>query len=60
MSKKAKPGEEAQTERFQMRASPSFLKAVEDWRAAQRPIPSFTEAIRRLVELGLSKGGGKK
>lgn len=45
---------------FQMRATPAFMKAVEDWRAAQRPIPSLTEAICRLVELGLSSKGGKK
>ena len=47
-----------------MRASPEFLKLVEDWRAAQRPIPSLTEAVRELVERGLSvpsgKTGGKK
>jgi hypothetical protein len=30
-----------------------MLKAVEKWRAKQKPIPNVSEAIRRLVEIGL-------
>jgi hypothetical protein len=46
---------------LQMRVDDEFIAIVDEWRAAQRPIPSRTEAIRRLVELGVSaKGGGKK
>ena len=30
-----------------------MVKAVENWRAKQRPVPNFSEAIRRLVEIGL-------
>jgi hypothetical protein len=31
-----------------------MLEAVEKWRAKQNPIPTVSEAIRRLVELGLA------
>jgi hypothetical protein len=31
-----------------------MVTAVESWRAKQKPpVPNFSEAIRRLVELGL-------
>ena len=33
--------------------------AVEKWRAKQRPLPTFSEAIRRLVELGLKAKSGR-
>jgi hypothetical protein len=39
---------------FQMRASDEFLKSIDKWRAKQAEKPSRAEAIRRLVELGLS------
>lgn len=41
---------------FQMRASTPFLKSVDNWRAAQDDNPSRAEAVRRLVELGLTIG----
>ena len=31
-----------------------MLAAIEKWRAKQRPIPNVSEAIRRLVALGLA------
>jgi hypothetical protein len=31
----------------------SFLERVEEWRAKQRPIPAWGDAIRRLAEVGL-------
>src|SRR5258707_10233656 len=31
-----------------------MLDAIEKWRAKQKPIPNVSDAIRRLVELGLS------
>lgn len=40
--------------RFEMRASKRWIDAVEEWRSTQRPVPSRAEAIRRLVEAGLS------
>jgi hypothetical protein len=45
---------EEQTERFQMRVSPSFLKIIDEWRRKQLDLPSRAEAIRRLVEQALS------
>ena len=30
-----------------------MMETVESWRAKQRPVPNLSEAIRRLVELGL-------
>jgi hypothetical protein len=30
-----------------------MLSNVETWRAKQKPVPNLSEAIRRLVELGL-------
>jgi len=45
---------EAQTERLQMRIPTSLLKAVDDWRRKQDDLPSRSDAIRRLVELGLT------
>jgi hypothetical protein len=30
-----------------------MIEAVEEWRAKQKPVPNLSEAIRRLVELGL-------
>jgi len=34
-----------------------MLAAVEEWRAKQKPIPNVSDAIRRLVELGLKVQG---
>ena len=31
-----------------------FLSAVDDWRRRQPAIPSRSEAVRRLVEIGLN------
>jgi hypothetical protein len=33
--------------------SKEMIDAVETWRAKQKPVPNLSEAIRRLVELGL-------
>jgi hypothetical protein len=45
---------EEKTERFEMRVASTFLQAVDNWRRKQEDLPSRAEAIRRLVELGLS------
>lgn len=42
------------TERFEMRLDPDTVKRVDDWRAAQTDLPSRAEAMRRLVNSGLS------
>jgi hypothetical protein len=36
---------------FQMRVSEDFLHTVDDWRRRQKDLPSWAEAIRRMVEL---------
>jgi metal-responsive CopG/Arc/MetJ family transcriptional regulator len=46
-----------QSERLQMRVSKEFLKVVDMWRRKQEDIPNRSEAIRRLVELGLKSRG---
>jgi hypothetical protein len=33
------------------------LTAIDDWRREQPDLPPRGEAIRRLVEIGLAKGG---
>ena len=30
-----------------------MIAAVESWRAKQKPVPNLSEAIRKLVDLGL-------
>jgi len=39
-----------------MRWHEPALAAIDAWRARQPDLPSRSEAIRRLVELGLAKG----
>ena len=34
--------------------SEEMIEAVENWRAKQKPVPNVSEAIRRLVALGLT------
>jgi uncharacterized protein len=43
-----------QSERFEMRAAPELLSRIDEWRRHQSDLPSRAEAIRRLIELGLS------
>lgn len=40
-------------QRIQLVASQEFSKTVDDWRREQSDLPSRSEAIRRLVQLGL-------
>ncbi len=32
-----------------------MMAAIEAWRAKQKPVPNVSEAIRRLVEIGLKR-----
>lgn len=41
-------------QRIQLVASTEFSKIVDDWRRNQSDLPSKSEAIRRLVQLGLT------
>jgi hypothetical protein len=44
-----------------IRAMPDMIARVDEWRRAQPDLPNRTEAIRRLVEIGLTaKPNGKK
>jgi nitrogen regulatory protein PII len=45
--------EEKLDQRIQLVASASFGRDVDDWRRGQQDLPSRSEAIRRLVYLGL-------
>ena len=38
---------------IQLRLSDDLGKAIDDWRRKQDDIPTRSEAIRRLIELGL-------
>ena len=55
------PKLEDETKRLNMVAPASWVKRIDEWRRQQPDLPNISEAIRRLVELGLeaSKKGGK-
>ncbi|HZE53835.1 MAG TPA: YfbU family protein [Bradyrhizobium sp.] len=42
------------TERFELRLDPSILERMDGWRGDQPDLPSRAEAVRRLIEEGLS------
>lgn len=50
----------AMTERFEMRFDTATLERVDVWRAEQGDVPSRSEAVRRLVDAGLSTSSNKK
>jgi hypothetical protein len=45
--------DEGQTEPFDMRVHPSWMRRIDDRHRKQDDLPSRADAIRRLVELGL-------
>jgi hypothetical protein len=45
--------DQSDTERVQIVAPASWIRRIEEWRRAQPKIPSRSDAIRQLVELGL-------
>lgn len=51
----------AEPKRLNIVAPPSWVQKIEDWRRAQPDLPNLSEAIRRLVDVGLeaSRKGGK-
>jgi hypothetical protein len=49
----AKPKKKPTDNRLQIRYDDAWLARVEDWRAKQRPIPSLSEAIRTLTDMGI-------
>lgn len=46
---------QAKTERFEMRLDQAALEKVDAWRARQDDVPSRAEAVRRLMDAGLSR-----
>lgn len=44
---------ETETRRLNLVASASWVKKIDDWRRHQPDLPNISEAIRRLVEIGL-------
>ena len=46
---------EPNEKQFQMRVSDQFLRTIDDWRRKQPDLPSRAEAVRRLVDAGLSQ-----
>ena len=43
------------TERFEMRLDGDILTRIDQWRSQQSDLPARAEAMRRLVETGLSR-----
>jgi hypothetical protein len=41
------------TETFRARVTPEWLRTLDDWRRKQPDLPNRTEAMRRLVALGM-------
>ena len=52
---------EENTKRLNMVVPASWLEKIDGWRSKQPDLPNVSEAVRRLVDLGLeaSKKGGK-
>ena len=48
-----RPPGSTHTERLQIRAPAELLHRIDEWRAQQRPIPTRSEAFRRLAEAAL-------
>ncbi|WP_126154658.1 hypothetical protein [Paracoccus haematequi] len=49
--------DEIKSVRLQMVIAPSQVAQIDAWRKAQDDLPSRSEAIRRLVDLGLAASG---
>ena len=54
------PKLDKEVRRLHMIVPAPWLKKIDDWRARQRPVPSVSAAIRRLVELGLEAEKGRR
>jgi hypothetical protein len=48
-------------QRLNMVAPTAWVKKIDDWRRREPDLPNLSEAIRRLVDMGLesTKKGGK-
>jgi hypothetical protein len=57
------PKLDPETRRVNMVVSAAWMKKIDEWRRQQPDLPNVSEAVRRLVELGLEspgERGGKK
>lgn len=52
-SGRGRPTSQPHTERFVMRCNPSMLIMVDEWRSQQPDTPGRSEAIRRMVRIGI-------
>ena len=53
------PKLDKETRRLNMIAPASWVKKIDEWRRQQPDLPNISEAVRRLVELGLESGAKK-
>jgi hypothetical protein len=53
------PKLDKETKRLNMVVSVAWLKKIDAWRRAEPDLPNISEAIRRLVEIGLKAKKGK-
>jgi hypothetical protein len=63
MTLKKKNEQVEELRRINALVTPAFLKRLDDWRRHQTDLPSVSEAIRRLIEIGIDnshKPVGKK
>jgi hypothetical protein len=44
---------DTETRRLNLVASAAWVRKIDDWRRQQPDLPNISEAIRRLVEIGL-------
>jgi hypothetical protein len=48
-----------ETKRINLLVSAAWVKRVDEWRRREPDLPNISEAIRRLVEMGLKAKKGK-
>ena len=53
VTRRVEPGGENATERKQIVATPRWVARIEEWRRRQPRIPTWSEAVRILVERAL-------
>lgn len=53
----ARPTDDPKTGRIDLRLPPRVVAGVDEWRRVQDDIPARSEAMRRLIELGLKAEG---
>ena len=53
--KQGRPAGRIQATQLQMRASPDFIQAIDEWREQQPDKPPRSVAVRRLIERGLKR-----